>query len=171
MQSQIGGLSEFHCLADGQHAFGPVDLERVVFQAMISLKNPIHECRAEVSVGSMPQVHGVEALLVSMFQNLVENSIKYRRTDGRPRIRVESESNDEYVVVRLIDNGIGIPVEAREKIFKMFERLHSRVDYEGSGIGLAICKRIVDLHRGEIEVESAPDGGTVVVVRLPRLRR
>ncbi|MFG0254784.1 MAG: ATP-binding protein [Rhodopirellula sp. JB053] len=171
MQSQIGGLSEFHRLADGQHAFGSVDLEKVVFQAMVSLKNPIHECRAEVSVGSMSQVYGVESLLGSLFQNLIENSIKYRRADVRPRIRVESESNEEFVAVRLIDNGIGIPVEARGKIFKMFERLHSRVDYEGSGIGLAICKRIVDLHHGEIDVESAPDGGTVVVVRLPRLQR
>lgn len=166
MQSQIGGLSEFHCLAGAKYPLETVDLERVVFGALVSLKEPIHECRAEVAVGSLPHIEGIEPLLTSLFQNLFENAIKYRRKDGRPSVRVESAMTDGYVDVRVIDNGIGIPVESRENVFKMFERLHSRVDYEGSGLGLAICKRIVDIHGGEIEIQAAPGQGTEVIIRL-----
>ncbi|MCM2372588.1 ATP-binding protein [Aporhodopirellula aestuarii] len=169
MESQIGGLSEFHRLAGSHFPLAPVKLERVVFDALVSLKEPIHECRAEISIGSLPDVQGIESLLISLFQNLIENAIKYRRKDRRPSVRIEASVCGKQVQVRVIDNGIGIPFESHGQVFEMFERLHSRADYEGTGLGLAICKRIVDIHRGTIEIESGLDQGTTVIIRLQGL--
>jgi signal transduction histidine kinase len=117
--------------------------------------------------GELPVVMGDEDQLVQLFQNLIANAIKFRSGPG-PRIVVSAEAEDGYWRFSVQDNGIGIGKDYFDRIFVMFQRLHSRSAYPGTGIGLAICKKIVERHGGRIWVESEPGQGTVFKFTLPR---
>lgn len=166
MESQISGLSEFQRIAGTRLPLVPVSLEKLLFNVLVGLKDSIHQCQAEIKVEPLHEVQGIEPLLASLMQNILENSIKYRRKDCRPSIRVGSKACGRYIELRVTDNGIGIPQESYDKVFAIFERLHSRKDYEGTGLGLAICKRIVDIHHGTIRLEPSSGGGVTAVIRL-----
>ena len=115
----------------------------------------------------MPEViadrSGVEAVL----QNLLSNAIKYRHPDREPVVRISAEAANGMCMVRVEDNGIGIAPEYREKVFEMFGRLHGREQYPGNGIGLALCRRIVERHGGRIWLESEPGAGSAFCFTLP----
>jgi light-regulated signal transduction histidine kinase (bacteriophytochrome) len=106
--------------------------------------------------------------MVQLFQNLVGNAIKFRRPDVPPEVRVDVTTRDSEWVFAVRDNGIGIDLRHANRIFAIFQRLHRRQEYPGAGVGLAICKKIVERHGGRIWVESPQEGGTAFLFTLPR---
>jgi light-regulated signal transduction histidine kinase (bacteriophytochrome) len=128
--------------------------ELALEQATVSLRDAIAASGALVTHGPLPNVMADQGQLVQLFQNLVGNAIKYQPA-GVPTVHISSvESDGGKWMFSVHDNGIGIEAQYFEKIFVMFQRLHKREDFEGSGIGLAICKKIVERHNGSISVES-----------------
>jgi light-regulated signal transduction histidine kinase (bacteriophytochrome) len=120
-----------------------------------------------VTNGELPMVNADRTQLVQVFQNLVGNAIKFRGQEP-PRVHVSAVSQGREWVFSVRDNGIGIAKEYHERIFSIFQRLHSREEYPGTGIGLALCKRIVERHGGTIRVESGPGSGSTFFFTLPK---
>ncbi len=118
--------------------------------------------------GEFPEIQGQRGLLKQLFSNLIANGIKFTKEGVPPKIKISVEKKAEDYVFHFEDNGIGVEPENRDKIFQIFTRLHSEYEFEGSGIGLAICKKIVDLHRGSISVDESSMNGSKFSVRLPR---
>jgi PAS domain S-box-containing protein len=149
-------------------SFGKVDCDRIVKNAIQSLQLSIAEASAELHVSALPTVRGHSALLGQVFQNLIHNAIKFRR-DEPPVIAIKAESNDGTWCISVTDNGIGMEMQYAERVFVVFQRLHSRSEYPGSGIGLALCKQVVELHGGRIWLTAEPGRGTTVSLTLPPL--
>ena len=145
--------------------FSMVDIKKPITSATTHLELKIQEKNALVEVADMPQVMGNEAYLSQLFLNLIANALKFSKE--RPVIKIHGELRQDKIVIYVSDNGIGIKEEELHKIFDSFQRLNPRSEYEGSGIGLAICKRIIDIHKGSIEVKSKVGEGTVFIVTLP----
>jgi signal transduction histidine kinase len=114
---------------------------------------------------SLPKVYGDSIQLCSLFQNLIGNAIKF--SAEQPKVRISAKKQDGWWVFSVKDNGIGIDAEDTGKIFAVFHRLHSKSDYPGTGIGLAICKKIIERHGGRIWVESEPGKGSTFFFTLP----
>ena len=131
----------------------PVDLNLVLQEASFNLLATIQESGAVIESDPLPEVMGDHVQLVQVLQNLIGNSIKYRSADP-PRIHLSAESRDGELAIVVRDNGIGIDPAYSEGVFKLFKRLHARHDYSGNGVGLAICRKIVQRHGGRIWVES-----------------
>ncbi len=144
-----------------------VDLGPVLGNALEGLRVLISETGAYVTVGSMPKVWGRGSHLERLFQNLLRNALKFQPPEAEPQIRVSAEKKPGFWKVSVSDNGLGIAARDQQRIFEMFERLHSRDKYEGTGMGLAICKKIVDIHGGSIDVESKLEKGSTFHVYLP----
>ena len=147
----------------------PVDLESVIRQAMHVLKPMIEETHAEIHLGPLQPVLADESQLVQLFQNLIENGLKYQPPGQQPMLSIESQRLSETEVkIWVRDNGIGFPPDQSPKIFEPFSRLHGKFSpYPGSGMGLAICKRVVERHGGTITADSEPDHGSTFIVTLP----
>jgi light-regulated signal transduction histidine kinase (bacteriophytochrome) len=144
----------------------PVDCREVFDRAVEHLAVAVRESGAEVTCGDLPTVLGDGTQLAQLFQNLIGNGIKFR--SGRPPgIRVEAVPNGHFWQISVRDNGIGIDSRYHDRLFVIFERLHGREEYPGTGIGLAICKRIVERHGGRIWLQSEPDQGTTFFFTLP----
>jgi PAS domain S-box-containing protein len=143
-----------------------VDLNEIVKFAMDSLSEVIFESGGIVTFDDLPNVKADSSRLLALFQNLISNSIKYHGDDP-PRIHIRCRSYDSYNEFSIVDNGIGIEPAYRDQIFGVFKRLHSKAEYPGTGIGLAICKRIIDQLGGRIWVESSPGGGATFRFQIP----
>jgi light-regulated signal transduction histidine kinase (bacteriophytochrome) len=117
-------------------------------------------------VGELPTIVADESALGQVFQNLLSNAIKFRAGDP-PRVEVSATHADDAWTFAVADSGIGVEPAHAERIFRIFQRLHTRDEYGGTGVGLAICKRIVERHGGRIWCESRPDGGTVFRFTIP----
>jgi PAS domain S-box-containing protein len=152
--------------SDDDHA-DRADLEAVLRQAVVSVETRIRENHAELTAGPLPLVAGDEGQLVHVFQNLLSNALKYRKREEIPRIRIAAEKRDGHWVVSVRDNGIGFDQGQAERIFGLFKRLHRHEDYAGTGVGLAICKHIVERYRGRIWAESETGIGSTFFVSLP----
>ena len=133
--------------------------------ALQNLATTIQESGAVVTQDPLPAVNGDLPQLVSLFQNLIGNSLKFRK-EAPPRIHVSAERNGTHWRFSVRDNGIGIAPQYFERIFGVFQRLHTRSQYPGTGIGLAICKKIVERHGGRIWVESVPGEGATFYFSL-----
>jgi len=139
----------------------------LVAGALRLLEAPLREAGGTVSVGPMPRVLSDATQLEQIFTNLIGNAIKYRRPEVPPAIRLSAERRGEMWEFSVSDNGIGIEAEYFDRIFEMFRRLHTQDEYEGTGIGLAGVKRIVERHGGAIRVESTPGEGSTFFFTLP----
>ncbi|HEX7135589.1 MAG TPA: CHASE3 domain-containing protein [Iamia sp.] len=150
-----------------------VDLDSALEQALSNLATAIEEAGATVEADPLPTVRGEPALLVALFQNLVGNAVKFRRADAAPVVRITSTSSDDAHEVVMEDNGIGIDQEHAERIFVIFQRLHAKDRYEGTGIGLALSRKIVEHHGGTIEVDppDPPHAGARFRITLPTISR
>ncbi len=145
--------------------------EEALQQAVINLRGAIEESGALVTHDPLPGVLADEMQLVQLFQNLVGNGIKYQNP-GIPRVHVSADKNgDKKWIFSVKDNGLGIDSQYFEKIFGMFQRLHKREEFDGTGIGLAICKKIVERHGGNISVESRPGQGSTFRFALAESER
>lgn len=166
MHAMINGLLEYSRIETRGERLEPVDLEEVLADVHKNLELRIEETDATVETGELPRVVGDLRQLRQLFQNLLSNSIKYAGEDP-PRIAVDAERDGDRWIVSVTDDGIGIAPEDQERIFEVFHRLHTHEEYAGTGIGLAMCNRIVERHGGEIWVESEPGFGATFYVTLP----
>jgi signal transduction histidine kinase len=144
----------------------------VVTQARENLTSVTEKSGAVVKVGPLPTVSGDETQLVQLFQNLIDNAIKFHGPEP-PVIRITADAETlvpsvPFVTISVTDNGIGIDPKHKERIFRLFQRLHTEQEYPGTGIGLAVCKKIVERHGGTIHVESEPGKGSTFVFTLPK---
>jgi PAS domain S-box-containing protein len=153
MSDLIDDLLAYASLDAAEARGKPVDLNLVLQEASFNLLATIQESGAVIQSDPLPEVMGDHVQLVQVLQNLIGNSIKYRSADP-PRIRLSAESRDGELAIVVRDNGIGIDPAYSEGVFKLFKRLHARHDYSGNGVGLAICRKIVQRHGGRIWVES-----------------
>ena len=162
MQSLIDDLLAFSRVGRGDRALVEVDCTAAARRGVDALAAQVAETGADVEIGELPHVRGDERELSQLFQNLISNAIKFRGEEP-PRVQVTAEPAEGGAAwsFSVADNGIGIQPHHAERIFKMFQRLHGREDYPGTGIGLAICKKIVEHHGGRIWVEPSADGGSV----------
>lgn len=145
-----------------------VDMAKVAQQALDDLDLKIKEKDAEVKVGDLPKLKGYGTGLRLLIQNLVGNAIKFNRPDVKPVIEISAEEQDDAWKFSIKDNGIGFSEEFKDRIFVIFKKLHSRKEYSGTGIGLAHCKKIIELHGGEIWAESVPDEGSSFYFTIPK---
>jgi PAS domain S-box-containing protein len=161
MQTLISDLLAYSRAGRRELEPGPVALEQLVAQVLSSLGPVIEENNGEVVVDGLPIVHADATQIGQVIQNLLANALKFHAPGARPRIQVSAHPADEGWHISVADNGIGIDPAYEDRIFKMFQRLHGRQEYPGTGIGLAICKRIVERHGGRIWFEPRSGGGTV----------
>ncbi len=167
MQTLIDALSQYSAL-DQTPAIAPVPLDEVVEASVALLDAAIRDSGAEITVPSaLPTVIGDRSRLILVFQNLIANGIKFNDS-GAPRIIIRASGQDEMAQLSVQDNGIGIADEFHDHIFGIFERLHRRTDYPGTGTGLAIVRRVIENHGGTVEVRSAPGAGSTFDFTLRR---
>lgn len=170
MQALISDLLVFSRLGAHRLRNESVDLDSVVRDVIRDLDLRIAEAKAEIDIdGDLPSVKGDRVQMGQLFQNLLANALKYRRSDVACRIGVSSTPGEQPDQCRIAvkDNGIGFEMKYADKIFGIFERLHSRQTYEGTGIGLALCRKIVQSHGGTITAEGDLSSGSTFTVNLP----
>ena len=168
MQRLINDLLAFSRVGTHGGAFERVDCGEVIDRVVTDLRLTLEESGARIEVGPLPAVDADGRQLSQVFLNLITNAIKFRQ--GIPRIGITARENREFWTFSVRDNGIGISTEYSERIFVIFQRLHRPTEYTGTGIGLAICKRIVERHGGKIWVESEIGRGSTFYFTLPRER-
>lgn len=166
MKALIEGLLTLSRLKTGERPTSKVETSLVVAQALKNLESRIASEGAELDVDPLPQVRGDAIELMQLLQNLIGNALKYR-SQAPPRIHVSARKTREGHDFSVQDNGIGIDPQYFERIFGLFQRLHTREEYPGTGIGLAICRKIITHHGGRIWVESTPGVGTTFHFTIP----
>jgi signal transduction histidine kinase len=166
MQKLVQDLLAFSRMGRQGLALQSTDCDAVLQAALENLEAAIQESGAVVEHAQLPVVMADSSQLVQVFQNLIGNAIKFRGTQP-PLIRVSAEARGKEWIFSVADNGIGIAAEHAENVFVIFRRLHTRAEYPGSGIGLSICKKIIEQHGGRIWVESAPGCGSTFKFTLP----
>jgi light-regulated signal transduction histidine kinase (bacteriophytochrome) len=166
MQVLINDLLAFSRVGrrGGEHK--SLELTGVVADARSALAEVLSETGARIEAPQLPVVHGERTLLVSLFQNLISNAVKFRSQEP-PLIRIAAERGDGEWKLSFTDNGIGIEAEYAERIFLIFQRLHTRETYDGSGIGLALCRKIVEFHGGRIWLDTDCTSGACFRFTLP----
>ncbi len=168
MRSLIDDLLDYSRVDTKGKEFVPVDMHKVVESVLKVLKLPIEENKAEVIVGPLPTISGDKTQMSQVMQNLISNAIKFHG-DERPKIEVSSRQNSREWIIAVKDNGIGLKMEYADKIFQMFQRLHTNEKYQGTGVGLAIVKKIIERHGGRIWVESKEGEGSTFTFTLPKV--
>jgi PAS domain S-box-containing protein len=167
MQDLIHGLLEYARVGTRGKEFTPTPMDQVVNAALMNLSTAIADAKADVNVTVMPTLACDASQLTQVFQNLVSNAIKFRRNGDRPIIKISAHRENGHWALRVADNGIGIDRKYFERIFQMFQRLHGRDEYPGTGIGLALCKKIIERHGGEMSVASEAGRGTTFSFTIP----
>ena len=166
MKTLIQDLLAYSRVETRGKPFEPTDCEVVLDQVLANLQLAMQDCNAVVTHDPLPTVMADATQLAQLFQNLISNSIKFR-SDKPPEIHVGAEGQDGECLFSVRDNGIGIAPEYSERIFVIFQRLHKKEEYSGTGIGLAICKKIVERHGGRIWVDSEPGAGSTFYFTIP----
>ena len=167
MKTLINDLLEFSRIGS-QKELQQVDCNTILQEVATDLGMALSEAGAEINADQLPVILGYRTGIKQLFQNLITNAVKFRKKDVPPIIKICAETKDDAWKFSFTDNGIGIDQQHSEKIFVIFQRLHNRKEYEGSGIGLAQCKKIVELHGGKIWIESRPGEGTTFHFTIPK---
>jgi signal transduction histidine kinase len=166
MQQIIRDLLVYSRIGTQGKSFSAVDCNEALRDVMHNLKADVIRQEAEVTHDPLPRVSGDRVQMARLLQNLISNAIKYR-SDARPKVHVSARRSGDEWILSVTDNGIGIAPEHADRIFGMFQRLHARDEYSGTGIGLAICKRIAGRHGGRIWLESEPGRGATFSFSIP----
>jgi len=168
MQKMIQDLLQYSRIQTKGEVFHKIDAADLLRQVLNNLQTKIEETEAVISVGDLPVINGDESQLIRLFQNLIANAIKFCR-DKKPEIHISSKQLKDEWLFTVQDNGIGIDLQYQQKIFLIFQRLNTREEFGGTGIGLAICKRIVERHKGKIWFESKPGEGTTMYFTIKKI--
>lgn len=170
MQSLINDLLKFSRQTIINEDFVVIPLSQVLQDVIADLEVDVEKSAAQIHVESLPEIFGVPSQIRQLFQNLLSNAIKFRKKDETPVVRIYNESwnNSNRVVIQ--DNGIGFDSKYSEEIFMVFKRLHSYHEFEGSGVGLSICKKIIDRHSGVIKAESKIGEGSRFIIEFPMVK-
>jgi len=167
MRALVTGLLEYARIGTAKQ-IAEVDCNKIVADVLDDLRAALDESGAKISLNEkLPVLKGYPDELKQLFQNLILNANKFRRKNVQPEITIGVIAGEKSPVFYVRDNGIGIPAEYKEKIFVIFKRLHTRSQYEGTGIGLAYCRKIIELHGGKIWVESEEDKGSTFYFTIP----
>lgn len=182
MSQLISDLLSYSRLNTQEYQFQPVSLQLVVTQVLETLELRVQQTQAQLEVESLPALMGDESQLRQLFQNLLSNALKFTKPEQAPQIHVSSQvldwnqlpesikpiiKTEEYHQIKVSDQGIGFDQKYSQRIFEAFQRLHDRSEFKGTGIGLAICQRVVENHGGAISAQSLPGEGAVFSVYLP----
>jgi len=168
MQVLINDLLAYSRLQTKVRSVNAIDCKRVVQMALANLEILVSEAGATVNIDSLPTVEGDQSQLLQLFQNLIGNALKFRSKEAMV-IDISARQEDGVWVFAVKDNGIGFNIEFEERIFLIFQRLHTKEEYSGSGIGLAVCKKIVSRHGGRIWAESELGKGSTFYFTFPIL--
>lgn len=169
MKELIKDLLAYSRIQRSQNEFEMVMLDDVLEQVLRDLALTIEDTNAIITHDPLPEIEAIPLQMRQLFQNLLANAIKFRG-ERTPEIHIGVQRDTDYWHITVADNGIGIEAEYLERIFVIFQRLHARSEYPGTGIGLAICRKIMDKHKGEIYAESTPGVGTIFHLRFPAHR-
>ncbi|MDP9291749.1 MAG: ATP-binding protein, partial [Verrucomicrobiota bacterium] len=180
MQTLIRDLLTLSRVTSNAHPFVEIDLAEVVRGVLSDLEVRIEQTAAQIEVGFLPKIEADALQMRQLFQNLIANALKFRKPDEPPNIVIAAKmlqvqepqfigANIEDEVCRIVvqDNGIGFDQKYSDRVFALFQRLHSREEYEGTGIGLAVCRKILDRHSGSIMAKSVAGEGSTFIVTLP----
>jgi signal transduction histidine kinase len=167
MQQQVEDLLKFSRVTTQGHAFSPVDLSEVVRQVVVDLEAQIDDAGAIVHIGALPTINADELQMRQLLQNLLSNALKFHRPGVTPEVAIDAEITAGSLHLTVEDNGIGFDPRYNQRIFRVFERLHARTEYPGTGIGLALCRKIAERHGGKIVAESEEGVGSTFTVTLP----
>ena len=182
MQSLINDLLSFSRHSMGDTDFKKTDLNSVLLEVKNDLDIQIEKSKAVIHINKLPAIWGIPSLVKQLFSNLVSNAIKFKKENTAPVVNISAEmmkpgeingltKNDtdinKYSIIKVADNGIGFDEQYAGEIFRVFKRLHSYHEFEGSGVGLSICKKIIEKHNGFISAESEPGNGSVFTIGFP----
>jgi light-regulated signal transduction histidine kinase (bacteriophytochrome) len=170
MQRMVEDLLAYSRVGTRGKPFEPTNLEDILNQVVTNLKVSIEENKAQITHDPMPTVMADATQMVQLFQNLIANAIKFRKKEEPPRIHISAQKKGDEWQFSVKDNGIGITSEFMEHLFQLFQRGHPAGEYPGTGIGLAICKRIVERHGGSIWAESEVGKGSIFYFTIPATR-
>jgi signal transduction histidine kinase len=181
MRTLITDLLTFSRVSTQGRAFAEVDLAEIVQGVVSDLETRLDACDGQIDVGPLPRLFADPTQMRQLFQNLLSNALKFRKPDVRPVVSIRATSASDLTSlavppppttgwrITVTDNGIGFDPVYAERIFELFQRLHGRGEYEGTGIGLAVCRKIVERHGGRIVAHGRPDEGSQFVIDLPDL--
>ena len=168
MKDLIDDLLSYSRVRTENQDFEPIECQIIVSEVLNNLQAEISESKASIIHSELPKLMGDRTQIMQLFQNLISNAIKFHRPDEAPIVKISAELKDDREwVVGIHDNGIGIAAENFDRIFEIFQRLHSYKEYPGNGIGMTICKKIVERHGGRIWLESQVGVGTSFYFTLP----
>jgi len=168
MQTLVKGLLDYSRIGK-EKELTLVDCNRVIHEVLSDLTVSIKESGAQITILNIPELYCYSTEIRQLFQNLICNALKFRKKDVAPEIKVSAHKQADGWLFSIQDNGIGIDENDKDKIFIIFKRLHNRNEYEGTGIGLSLCKKIVELHGGNIFVKSKPGKGSIFNFTIPKL--
>ncbi|MFK8027330.1 MAG: ATP-binding protein [Gammaproteobacteria bacterium] len=166
MKNLIEGLLEYSRVESSNEEFSEIDCNIIMEEIIQDLSVSIRESNADIIIDQLPNVYAVPSQLKMVFSNFINNALKYCE-DENPRVEIRAAIVNDKIRFSISDNGIGIKPQYQKKIFIIFKRLHSRAEYSGTGIGLSICKKIIERHGGEVSLESAYGVGTTFFFTLP----
>jgi light-regulated signal transduction histidine kinase (bacteriophytochrome) len=170
MQRLIEDLLKYSRVATQGRPFAAVDLGAVTAEVLEDLDDEIHRSGAVITVGELPSINADPPQMRQLMQNLISNAIKFRREGASPRVEITGSLKGGFVTLVVRDNGIGFDLQYSRRIFRVFERLHGRGTYSGTGIGLALCRKIAQRHGGTVVADSVPDEGSTFTVTMQAQR-
>jgi signal transduction histidine kinase len=168
MQTLIKDLLHFSRITKEKICFESIDPNQIVRGILDEMNNEIHAAEIDVTLDTLPVITGDKTKLTQVFQNLIGNAVKYRSIDGKPFIKIGCLLDDMHYQFFVEDNGIGIPEGQENKIFEVFQRLHADTKYQGTGIGLSICKKCIEFHKGKIWLEQNKPKGSIFLFSIPK---
>lgn len=167
MRTLIDDLLSYSRVHSGAHSFARVDLNEIVSGVLSDLEVRIEQTGAKIKVDPLPEVEADASQMRQAFQNVIGNALKFHKPGVPPEIKIAVRKEEDKWVISIADNGIGFEERFRERIFSIFQRLHGRHEYEGTGVGLAIVRRIIERHGGSITATSQPGQGSTFIIQLP----
>lgn len=167
MRRLIDDLLTYSRVTTKAKPFEKTDLKQIVNDVLSDLEVRIEQTGAKIEVGELPEIEADPSQMHQLILNLVANAIKFHKKDVAPTVKIEANTQHNQCILTVSDNGIGFEEKYLDRIFTIFQRLHGKHEYEGTGVGLAVCRRIVERHGGNLTAKSSPDHGAKFIVTLP----
>ena len=165
-QNLITDILAYSSISNDTQALENVNLTSIISVIKNDLTDELSGRKGEITFDALPEIQGNKTQLFQLFQNLISNGLKYQKADATPHVHIGVTDNDSHWLFTIKDNGIGMEARHLTKIFDVFQRLHGRSKYAGTGVGLSICKKVVERHGGTIWVESEKNLGSTFYVKL-----